>query len=133
MLRREFLDRILTLVGLSAVAPQVAAASPQRTILLQRSPLAGFQYHDGEELWPRLCAGALLALVREPDNRYDAQAVRVDWEGHKLGYVPAIENAAVSQLLDRGERLAARIAALNLSRNPWERVAVEIHLVTERS
>ena len=33
-------------------------------------------------------AGAALSLVREPDNAYDPRAVRVDWQGHKLGYVP---------------------------------------------
>jgi len=65
---------------------------------------------------------AILGLVRESGDRYDAKAVRVDWNGHKLGYVPRIENHAVAQLLDRGVRLTACIEALTASRDPWERV-----------
>ncbi len=135
MLRRDFFATFLKLAGLAGLAalPHRAAASRTPAIPLQTSPVAGFQYHAGEHLWPRLCVGAPLALVREPENRYDSRAVRVDWEGHKLGYVPAIDNAAIAQLLDRGQRLEARIAALNRSRNPWKRVAVEIRLITERA
>ena len=54
--------------------------------------------------------------------------MRVDWEGHKLGYVPRIENHAVSQLLDRGEKLSARIVELKQSRDPWERIRFEVLL-----
>jgi hypothetical protein len=37
-------------------------------ILVQSSPLAGFKYHAGEDLWPELREGDRLDLVREPDN-----------------------------------------------------------------
>ncbi|MBI3371899.1 MAG: hypothetical protein HY017_09120 [Betaproteobacteria bacterium] len=30
--------------------------------------------------------------------------MRVDWNGHKLGCVPRIQNHALAQLLDRGHR-----------------------------
>jgi len=66
--------------------------------------------------------------VREPANPYDARAVRIDWRGHKLGYLPRIENAAVAQMLDRGERIEARIADLRVSPDPWERVVVAVEL-----
>ncbi len=84
-------------------------------------PLAGFQYHQGPGLWPRLSPGQPLTLVREPANPYDPRAVRIDWQGHKLGYIPRLDNAAASQLIDRGERLVARIAALAESSDPWPR------------
>ncbi|MBS0330407.1 MAG: HIRAN protein, partial [Proteobacteria bacterium] len=51
-------------------------------ILLQDSPLAGFQYHAGRALWSQMRVGDALALVREPDNSHDARAVRVEWQGH---------------------------------------------------
>ncbi len=94
--------------------------------ILQLSPVAGFQYHHGETLWPQLAVGQPLQLVREADNRYDSRAVRVEWQGYKLGYIPRLDNSAVSQLLDRGERLEAVIARLAESGNPWERVGVEV-------
>jgi hypothetical protein len=93
---------------------------------LQTSPVAGFQYNHGEALWPQLAVGQTLQLVRETNNKYDDRAVRVEWQGRKLGYIPRLDNAAVSQLMDRGEGLDAEIACLNESRNPWERVGVEV-------
>ena len=100
-------------------------------ILLQDSPLAGFQYHAGKALWPQLKVGDALTLVREPDNPYDAQAVRVDWQGRKLGYVPRRENADVARIMDRGGRPAARINRLAEGRDPWSRVRFEILLPLE--
>lgn len=131
MSRRIFLKSFTALVGGFALPP-IAHARPAIAAqkILQRSSLAGFQYHQGETLWPQLTIGQTLQLVREPDNRFDDRAVRVEWQGRKLGYIPRLDNAAVSQLLDRGERLGAAIAWLNESRNPWERVGVEVRWVT---
>lgn len=118
-----------------AASARSAMAPARRTVLIQRSPVAGLQYH-GLSLWPRLAAGDALTLVREPDNPHDRYAVRVDWQGWKLGYVPRVQNTAVAQMLDRGELLHARIAELivegdeddNLG-SPWRRVKMKIYLV----
>ncbi len=154
MSRRSFLGRIAALIGVSIAAPTVKASpkdSPHtpslppvdyskldpdfpglprwiRRVELQRSPVAGFQYHNGETVWPLLVVGAALDLVREPDNAYDSRAVRVDWRGQKLGYVPRIDNAAVSHLLDHGQTVTAKIVALQQSGNPWERVELAVYL-----
>lgn len=93
---------------------------------LQISSVAGFQYHRGETLWPQLATGQLLSLIREPGNRFDQRAVRIDWQGEKLGYIPAKDNATVSQLLDRGETMSVLIVGLKKSNNPWERIEVEV-------
>lgn len=97
-------------------------------ILVQSSPLAGFQFHEGKALWSRMQAGDVLTLVREPDNAYDPRAVRVEWQGHKLGYVPRKENEAVARQMDRGNRLEARIVRLKKHRDPWKRVEFEVYL-----
>jgi len=95
-------------------------------ILLQDSPLAGFQYHAGRAQWSQMRVGDALVLVREPDNSHDARAVRVEWKGHMIGYVPRRENADVARLLDRGQKLVARIVRLSDVRDPWSRVRFEI-------
>lgn len=102
------------------------AAEVDSDILIQDSPLAGFQFHAGKTVWRELQVGDELTLVRESDNRYDPQAVRIDWRGHKLGYVPRRENADVARLMDHGSHLVARISRLMISRNPWERVRFEV-------
>lgn len=128
MNRRLFFERLAAIVGLAATTPLVQAATVRR-IELQRSPIAGFQYHHGEAVWSMMTVGSPLDLVREPDNRHDPRAVRVDWQGRKIGYVPRIDNAAVSQLLDRGERLGVEIVALRDSNNPWDRVEFAVYLL----
>lgn len=107
-------------------ASTARAAEAQAHILLQDSPLAGFQYHAGKQLWDEMKIGDALELVREPDNPYDAKAVRVEWRGQKLGYVPRRENVDIARLMDRGARLEARITRLVESRDPWQRVRFEI-------
>ena len=101
-------------------------------ILLQDSPLAGFQYHAGKTLWPQMQVGDVLTLVREPDNVHDARAVRVEWRGHKIGYVPRRENADVARLMDGGQPLEARIVRLAEVRDPWSRVRFEILIPLQR-
>ena len=97
-------------------------------ILLQVSPLAGFQYHEGRAAWDAMKVGDRLALVREPGNPYDPRAVRVEWQGRTIGYVPRAENEAVARQLDEGNRLEARITRLLKHRDPWKRVEFEIYL-----
>lgn len=95
-------------------------------ILLQDSPLAGFQYHAGKQVWSQMQVGDALTLIREADNRYDAKAVRIEWQGHKIGYVPRRDNADAARFMDSGQVLQARISRLAEGRDPWSRVRFEI-------
>lgn len=98
-------------------------------ILVQSSPLAGFQYHAGETLWQEMREGDRLTLVREPENTHDGNAIRVEWRGQKLGYLPRAENRSVAAAMDRGEPVDARIAKMRQHRNPWQRVLIEVFVV----
>jgi hypothetical protein len=95
-------------------------------LLVQRSPLAGFRYHEAPRLFDRLAPGTRLDLLREPSNEYDANAVRVEWEGHKLGYVPRTQNAVIAWAMDRGETLEARVAQRASHPNPRRRIEFEV-------
>jgi hypothetical protein len=114
------------LLTLSLVLWSATVAAESVRILVQSSPLAGAQYYAVDTLWPRMRAGDALDLVREPDNRHDRNAIRVEWQGHKLGYVPRRENRAVAAALDRGDRLVARISRLTENRDPWRRIEFEV-------
>ncbi len=122
MNRRQLLQRLSLLPALGLVASPGRASPAQ--LVIQQSPLAGFQYHEGE----RPLEGQSLQLIREPNNPYDTRAVRVDWRGQRLGYIPARQNHAVAQVADRGQILYARIASLAVDDNPWKRVVLEISL-----
>jgi hypothetical protein len=120
------MSRWLLLILLCLSAPLQAQIAAH--ILLQDSPLAGFQYHAGKSLWPNLRVGDALTLIREPDNPHDARAVRVEWRGSKIGYVPRRENADVARFMDGGQVLEARISRLAEGRDPWSRVRFEVLL-----
>jgi hypothetical protein len=109
-------------------AASLSAHAQSVQLLVQDSPLAGFRYGEAAAVWPHLREGDALELVREPANPHDANAVRVDWQGRKLGYVPRRENAAVAWGLDRGAPLRARVGRLTPHANPARRIGLEIYI-----
>ena len=126
--RRAFLLGLFSLCTAATLPAWSQQPGVEVRMLLQSSPLAGFQYHEGGTLWAQMKVGDALVLNREPQNAHDRNAVRVEWQGRMLGYVPRADNAAVARLLDRGNRLEARIMRLQESRNPWERVLFEVYV-----
>lgn len=127
-MRLPRLDRFsrLGLLLIIVLAPFASAESIR--ILVQSSPLAGSQYYAVAEVWHLIRPGDRLTLEREPGNRHDRNAVRVDWNGQQIGYVPRAENRAVARALDAGEMLEARVARLRDDPNPWRRVEIEVYL-----
>lgn len=123
-----FHERLHSYWAFAHVQPEVVDVHARREILLQTSPVAGFQYHFGDELWKYLRTGLAVTLVREPENKHDGKAVRVEWLRYKVGYLPRLQNHAVAQLLDRGEKLSARIDSVQQSKNPWQRLSVNIYI-----
>ena len=120
------LRALLVVVALTLSGGKLHAQNAEVRMLVQSSPLAGFQYYRGKALWDEMKVGDALALVREADNPHDANAVRVEWQGRQLGYVPRRENRTVAQHMDRGAAIEARISRLVQHRNPWQRVEFEI-------
>ena len=120
--------RLFVLLWLWLLAGYALAAEVTAQMLVQSSPLAGFQYYAGKAMWDEMHEGDALTLVREPDNVYDARAVRVEWQGRKLGYVPRRDNTAVARMLDNGTAMNARITRLTKSRNPWQRILFEVYV-----
>ena len=121
--------RALAAIG-AVLLPLVAAAALAQTqgvrIIVQSSPLAGFRHHEAAYAWHLLRIGDDLELVRERDNPFDANAIRVEWRGRKLGYVPRRANGAIAWGLDRGETLRARISALNAGKPASKRIEFEV-------
>ena len=107
---------------------QVIGDEPRIRMLVQSSPLAGFRYGEGAEVWPLLREGYALDLVPEPGNPHDPDAVRVEWRGRKLGYVPRRQNAALAWGMQRGTPLRARLSRLGEHPNPARRIEFEVYI-----
>ena len=122
---------LLSVLACAAVlSAQAESSEPQPSVrlLVQSSALAGFRYAEAAEVWPHLAAGEPLELVREPDNPHDANAVRVEWRGRKLGYVPRSENGALAWAMDRGEVLRARVSRLAEHAKSRRRIEFEVYI-----
>lgn len=105
--------------------PRALPAARVELVVLD-APLAGYRYYAARTVWNELRVGDRLELTREPNNPYDANAIRVVWRGQMLGYLPRRKNGALAWALDRGERLRARIRALREHPNPARRIELEV-------
>jgi hypothetical protein len=120
---RSWLSALFFVLPIPALADE-----PRVRLLVQSSPLAGYRYAEAAEVWPLLREGDALELVREPANAHDANAVRVEWRGRKLGYVPRRQNAALAWGLERGAALRARVSRLTEHPNPARRIEFEVYI-----
>ena len=127
-MRLPRVDRFSRLGLLLIIVLAPFASAESISILVQSSPLAGSQYYAVAEVWHLIRPGDRLTLEREPGNRHDRNAVRVDWNGQQIGYVPRAENRAVARALDAGEPHEARDTRLRDDPNPWRRVEIEVFL-----
>lgn len=119
-------------VGLLSLCLSSNSVAGNIKMLMHSSVLAGSQYYALAKVWSDVRVGDRLTLSREPQNRHDPKAIRVEWRGEQLGYVPRAANRAVAAALDAGEKLEARISKLRDPLdypNPWQRLEFEIYLV----
>lgn len=121
------MSRFATILALLTALAAPACAADAR-IIVQQSPLAGFQYYEGKDIWNMMRVGDSLQLAREPQNPHDANAVRVLWRNEMLGYIPRRENSDVARQMDRGAPVKARIVKLKEARNPWQRIEFEVYV-----
>lgn len=126
--RRGFLQAFVKGAIAVPLVPVVVLAMPCRAVVVQQSPIAGFQYYAGNDIFSDLQVDTPFLLKREPNNKYDSNAVAIYFKQYKLGFIPRADNTAVAQMLDRGERLSAKVVELSMSENPWKRVRFEVTL-----
>lgn len=124
----ERMPGALLLIAATMLTIDASAQAVEARIVMQSSPLAGFRHYEAPNLWGDIQPGDPLALVREPENPHDRNAVRVEWRTFKLGYVPRAENTGVARQMDRGANLAARVSKVHMTRAPNKRIEFEIYL-----
>lgn len=73
--------------------------------------------------------GDELVLKREPGNRFDSRAIRVETKaGVKLGYVPRKRNAVYSRLMDAGKMLFVKLQKKDLVDGYYMSLEIGIYL-----
>lgn len=81
-----------------------------------------------DDLMEKMPDDAALDYVREPDNAGDPWAIRVEYHGFKLGYVPADRNEILARLMDGGKVLKGVLLDQG-RRGDWWRLTMEVSLV----
>lgn len=127
--RREFLKFLSTL-------PLVGIAKIEKTregtrYLLHECFVAGFRFHQGPALLSRMGVGTALEITAEPDNSYDPFAVRLDYNGAQIGYLPKSQNQVISRLLQQGAPIECHIARIDKDAPPWQAVTVQVSILIE--
>ena len=120
--------RLSTLCLALLLAAPAAASETVAHLVIRNSPLAGFRYNDGRQVWDEMRAGDALLLVREPENAFDAFAIRLEWNGRRIGYVPRDQNRALAHALDAGTPIEARIVELAKRHNGRHVISYDIFI-----
>ncbi len=98
-------------------------------ILLFDSYIAGTTHVEDESVFDELKAGDKLNLQREPDNRFDENAILVlNEKGAKLGYIPEKDNVVFSRLMDAGKYLIARVGSMEY-KGSFRKIGISIYLI----
>lgn len=119
------------LLLLMVLAAGLAKAEPTAYIVVQHSALAGFRHYEGGAVWNDMMVGDALQLAHERDNPHDPHAVRVEWRGRTIGYVPRGENSHLARQLGHGVPLQARVSRLEKFRNGRKRVSYVVFVPLE--
>ncbi len=101
----------------------------EKDIFLFDTYVAGTTHIEGiEELEPYLNADDRLDFFREPDNKYDSQAIVIKTlNGVKIGYVPKQDNVIFARLMDAGKLLFGRISAKE-KKGSWVKIDIKVFL-----
>ena len=101
----------------------------QHEVLLFDSYVAGTSHIEDETILDALKVGDTLWLRREPENRFDANAILVlDGEKRKCGYIPEKDNIVFARLMDAGKCLIAKIVRLEEKRS-FRQINISIYLI----
>jgi len=130
MNRTDFLKTLLGSIAIGKLP--VSITKDFRKIYLLQCFVTGFRHYEGMNLLEKMKEGDLLGLVREPENEFDNCAIALQWQGKKIGFIPAAINEMLSYLLDADAlSLFAVITHLEKNSQPWENVAIAVYFIQE--
>ncbi len=98
-------------------------------ILMFTSYIAGTMHIEDETVFDGVHEGDTLILQREPENKFDENAILVlNANRQKLGYVPEKDNIVFTRLMDAGKFLTAKVDYMS-DRRSFKQIDISIYLV----
>lgn len=82
---------------------------------------AHFRSPEEKEVVKTLSRGDILQLIREPDNSYDENAIKVMKDDIHLGYIPKDLAAVIASKLDQypDKKWTAEVTLVTSDLKPW--------------
>lgn len=79
--------------------------------------LVGVTFYDAQKTIKgmRQLKSVKLEMIREPENPFDSNAIRVETEGHYLGYIPKWEAGILADKIDAGFKFDISVIRKNES------------------
>lgn len=113
--------------NLKIIKPNRVREEKSREIYLFDTHVAGTSYIENiEEVVYNLNFDAKLTCIREEDNEYDLQAIKlITDDNEKIGYIPQADNVIFARLMDAGKKLCARVRSIKLK---GKRYKIEISI-----
>lgn len=92
-----------------------------------RINLSGVQYSDYQLIVGGLKPGTVLSLIGEPSNKFDPDAIRVEYKGISLGYIPknSEQQKELWECHNAGAKCIAIVTAFNKSNPTWNMITVQ--------
>ena len=118
------------MVSLVSDNPLGDLLKPLKTeILLFDSYIAGTTHIKDDSIFDDIKEGDVLVLQREPDNKFDENAIMVlDSQKRKLGYIPEKDNIVFARLMDAGKYLTAKVKYVE-PKGTFRMIRINIYLV----
>jgi hypothetical protein len=92
--------------------------------------IAGAQYHQLDSVIERITEGDDLDLHPDPDNEYDANAMRIQLGKTMLGFVPGRMSAEVTEAYRRNNNeLGCVVLRVTPEAPPWNKLMVKVWVI----
>ena len=92
--------------------------------------VAGVRFHKLDKVISFIKPGHKVRMLPEPTNKYDPNAIRLEYSHTMIGYVPKRLSSKIMAMIEVGKDLSMEVSEVNKDAPPWERLKVTI---SERS
>lgn len=129
MNRLAFLKNSLSVLAASGFLKFGFNKLQSNKIKLLSTNIAGFQYYKGIANINNFKINDEVKLIREPENKYDSNAIAIYWNKLIIGFIPRSKNLILKNLIDGGQNLYSCINQINKEESVWEKIEIKIYLI----
>ena len=128
-LTAETISGALALISQAGGAVSIPKPFENKICLVDDGYVAGSSHVDGiEEMVEGLESGTKLEFQRDPENRFDSNAIKVFLPGKgRIGFVPVDCNQIIARLMDGGKHVFGEVTELDHF-GCWIRIGMGVYL-----